>query len=414
MFNIDRWQEIFDAIAKNKLRTFLTGVSVGSGIFILVVLLGVANGFNNGVKRKFGNDTTSLISFKAGKTTKEFKGLNAGRQIKMNTTDLAFIKKKYNYFFDNGVAEMYKAGLVSSFGTKSGTYIVRGVFPEKLVVDNPEILIGRFINHKDYEGVLKVAVLGIKVAKDLFESPYDCIGKTIIIGAIKYKVVGVYHYENDRQNNDIFVPYTLLYKLYGKASLGSDLKFTISPEDDYGLALQKSEAFAKQIKKELQTIHKVHPDDVTGIDFYNSVKGAKDIYDLLFGMRVFFWGIGVLTLVAGILGVSNIMLIIVKERTKEIGIRKALGALPNSIIGMILQESIFITFISGLLGLIFGFFVLEIIGKYIQTDFIYNPSVSFGIAISTVILLVIAGMLAGYFPARYAAKIKTIIALRDE
>lgn len=414
MFDIDRWQEIFEAISKNKLRTFLTGISVGSGIFILIILLGVANGFKNGTDKKFRSDAANLINFWAGKTTKEYKGMAEGRRIKMVEDNYDLIQSQYQEFIEYQSANFWKNGMTTNYKTKSGTYRVIGAMTDRQFIENASLIAGRFFNQRDYDNYLKVQVIGIQVAKDIFGDFKKAVGKIVDTGGVRYKVIGVYEEENERENNIIYTPHSTLTKLYSSTNWGTGFMFTLHNEEDYDVALSKSEAFAQQVKAKLQRIHKVHPEDPTAIRYYNAVKGSKDIFLLIFGMKIFFWGIGLLTLVAGIVGVANIMLIIVKERTKELGIRKALGAQPKAIIIMILHEAIFITSISGLIGLLFGFGVLEVVGKYVETDFIINPRVDFNVAISTVILLVLAGAVAGYFPAKYAAKIKPIIALRDE
>ncbi|NIJ45585.1 putative ABC transport system permease protein [Wenyingzhuangia heitensis] len=414
MFNIDRWQEIFEAISKNKLRTFLTGISVGSGIFILIILLGVANGFKNGTKEQFARDAATLIEFWSNKTSKEYKGLNSGRRIKMTEEDYNLIKQTYKEDIEYESVDFWKNGLATSYQSKSGNYQVIGAMPDKQFLESAELLSGRFVNQKDVDKTLKVAVIGIEVAKELFTNYKTAVGKYITTGNVNYKVIGVFLDPNERENTRLYVPYSTLTQLYASVNWGSGFVFTLEPEENYDIALAKSEAFANQVKSKLQQIHKVHPDDVTAIRHFNAVEGSKEIYQLILGMKLFFWAVGILTLIAGVVGVGNIMLIIVKERTKEIGIRKALGAQPKTIIAMILHEAIFITSISGVIGLLFGFTVLEFIGGQIKTEFILNPKVDFSIAISTVILLVIAGVVAGYFPAKYAAKIKPIIALRDE
>lgn len=415
MFNIDRWQEIFEAISKNKLRTFLTGVSVGSGIFILIILLGIASGFKNGTEHQFSRDASTLIEFWSNRTSKEYNGMNSGRRIKMDIYDYDIITKQYKDVLEYEAAGFSKGNLTTSYESESGTYQLVGTMPDRLFLENATLVAGRFLNQRDYEASLKVAVLGIPVAEDLFKEPESGIGKIISIGKIQYKVIGVFQdIGGERDEARIYLPHTTLTTLYNTTNSGSSFLFTLNPIANYDLALAQTEAFAKQVKEKLQKRHKVHPDDLTAIRYNNSVENSKDIYMLILGMNLFFWMIGILTLIAGIVGVGNIMLIIVKERTKEIGIRKALGAQPKAIVAMVLHEAIFITSISGMIGLLLGFVVLEIIGGQIQTEFILNPKVNFSIAISTVILLVISGAVAGYFPAKYASKIKPIIALRDE
>ncbi|WP_010134690.1 ABC transporter permease [Ochrovirga pacifica] len=414
MFNIDRWQEIFDAIAKNKLRTFLTGVSVGSGIFILIILLGVANGFKKGTEKQFSRDAATLMHFWSGNTSKEYNGLNAGRSIKLTIDNYELIEKQYQEYIEYKSADYRRFGMTFNYKDKSGSYQFTGVMPDRQFLESADLVAGRFINQKDYDQKNKTIVIGTQVSETLFETHQQALGKRVQVNKIQFVVVGVFKDPNERENERVYLPHSTMLQLYHRERQGSSFLYTLHPEERYEDALAKSETFAAQVKAKLQKIHQVHPDDPTGIRYFNSVKNSKDLYQLIFGMKLFFWVVGILTLIAGIVGVGNIMLIIVKERTKEIGIRKALGAQPKAIVVMILHEAIFITSLSGVSGLFLGFLVLELIGKNLQTDFIYQPSVNFSIAISTVILLVIAGVIAGYFPAKYASKIKPIIALRDE
>lgn len=415
MFNIERWQEIFEAISKNKLRTFLTGVSVASGIFILIILLGVANGFNNGIQEQFSRDASTIIEFWSGRTTKEYRGMNSGRSVKMDVYDYNRIIKEYKDIIEYDAAGCRING-ITTYKSKSGSYGLIGAMPDRYFLENASMLSGRFLNQRDYNNLAKVVVIGSLVAKELFDEDIEgCIGEVVTTGGVNYKIVGVFKDPGgDRDESRLYAPYSTLMSIYNANEPQTGFMFTLNPEDSYDRMLSKSKAFAEQVKSKLQQKYKVHPEDSRAIRYYSSVENSKDIFMLIFGMKFFFWIIGILTLIAGIVGVGNIMLIIVKERTKEIGIRKALGAQPKAIIAMILHEAIFITSISGVIGLFFGFAVLEVIGSQVQTEFILNPRVDFSIALSTVVLLIIAGAVAGYFPARYASKIKPIIALRDE
>ncbi|WP_010178710.1 ABC transporter permease [Aquimarina agarilytica] len=415
MFDIERWEEIFEAISKNKLRTFLTGLSVGSGIFILIILLAVADGMKNGTKKQFERDIATKISFWTASTSKEYKGFNINRWISFKNNDYNYVTDQYKDEIEYKTTDFRNWGARAIYKDKNGSYQFRGVMPDMLFVTNATLNAGRFISERDISNNAKVVAIGIRVAKDLFTDYTKAVGEDIKINNIKFKVIGVFtDAGGERANSMLYSPLPIVAQLYNRPRDVGSFDFTLQPEDDYNLALQKSEKFAEQVKTYLQKKHHVHPDDLKAIRFYNAVDGNKDLYMLNLGMKVFFWGIGILTLIAGIVGVSNIMLIIVKERTKEIGIRKALGAQPKSIVKMILHESIFVTSISGGIGLIFALALLALVGPKIETDFILNPNVEFGVAIITVLLLIIAGAVAGYIPARHASKIKPIIALRDE
>lgn len=415
MFNIERWQEIFEAISKNKLRTFLTGLSVGSGIFILIILLGIAEGMKNGIGREFEEDASTLISFWGSNTSKEYKGLSLNRKIKFSAENYEYLNNKYVNELDHVTARYTKWDLVTTYKDKTGTYPVIGVMPGMQTVENAYINAGRFISEKDIENKSKVVVVGIYAAKDFFEDYTKAVGETLVIDSINYKVIGVYSDPGgERDESKLFIPNTNVVGLYSDPTNVGSFLLTLKPETDFELANLKAENFIEQYTEYLKKTNTVHPDDAKAVQSNNTLEHAKKFIELNLMIKLFFWGIGILTLIAGIVSVSNIMLIIVKERTKEIGIRKALGAQPNSIIAMILHESIFVTAVSGFIGLFCSIGLLMLISPMIETPFIYNPSVDFGVAVSTVIILIIAGAIAGFIPARHAAQIKPIIALRDE
>jgi putative ABC transport system permease protein len=414
MFNIERWQEIFEAIAKNKLRTFLTGISVASGIFILVILLGAGQGLQNGIQKQFERDADGLISVWSGTTTKEYKGLNPGRQIQFKNSDYDVSVQKFknqlsiksaNYIFWSGI-------LV--YGKETGNYRYIGVYPDYLAVENATVIEGRFINERDVLNSEKVTVIGQKVKLDLFKDKSP-IGEQLSIDNINFKVVGVFtDPAGEREETRVYIPLTTTQQAFGVGDKVSVLDFTLSKKETYEEALAQSNQFTEELGQLLRSKNTVAPDDKGAIEINSSIKNVKQFYDLNLYIRLFFWWVGICTIIAGVVGVSNIMLIIVKERTKEIGIRKALGASPLSIIGMILHESIFITTISGFVGLISSLALLELVGPQVQSDYFLNPEVDFGVALTTLVILVFAGALAGFFPAYRAAQIKPIIALRDE
>lgn len=414
MFNIERWQEIFEAIAKNKLRTFLTGVSVASGIFILVILLGAGKGLQNGIERQFENDANGLISFWSGTTTKEYKGLNPGRRIQFRNSDFDVSVQKFddkleiksaNFIFWNGVM---------AYGKETGNYRYIGVYPDYQAVENAKVVEGRFINDNDLINSEKVTVIGQKVKLDLFKDK-NPIGEQLVISGINFKVVGIFtDPAGEREESRVYLPFTTTQKAFGVGDKISNLDFTLKKKDTYEEALAQSNKFTKELSLLLKSKNMIAPEDDGAIGINNSIENAKQFYDLNLYIRLFFWWVGICTIIAGVVGVSNIMLIIVKERTKEIGIRKALGASPISIVGMILHESVFITTIAGFVGLLTSLLLLELVGPQIKSDYFLNPEVDFSVALTTLIILVVAGAIAGFFPAYRAAKIKPIVALRDE
>lgn len=415
MFNIERWQEIFQAIGKNKLRTFLTGVSVASGIFILVILLGAGKGLQNGIQNQFAKDATNKIQIYPGITQKEFNGLGIGRATQFKNRDYDIVTQKFENFIDNRskIYSVWSGNIV--YGKETGTYRIEGVNPNYQFIENASIKDGRFINISDIENYEKVAVIGNKVALDLFKNGEKALGKLINVSGTIYKVVGVFTDPGgERQESRAFIPISTAQRAY---SAGEDIRsmaFTMPMRDNFDQALKESENFTKQLDKLLKERHDIAPSDESALNIQNSLESAQKIYQLTGIIQTFFWGVGILTIIAGVVGVGNIMLIVVKERTKEIGIRKALGATPYSIVAMILHEAIFITLISGFLGLIFGLLLWAGIGPFIESDFFSHPEVDFNIAMTTVILLTVAGAFAGFVPAYKAAKIKPIVALRDE
>jgi putative ABC transport system permease protein len=414
MFNIERWQEIFEAIAKNKLRTFLTGISVASGIFILVILLGAGKGLENGIAKQFERDADGLIEIWTGTTSIQYKGLNPGREIQFRNNDYdvsvqkfdsQLVKKSASYSFWNGVIV---------YGKETGNYRYAGVYPDHQAIENATIINGRFINSNDLKGSEKVAVIGQKVKLDLFKDKSP-IGEEIAINNINFKVVGVFtDPAGEREESRVFLPLTTTQQAFGVSDKIKNMSFTLTKMATYEQALAQSNQFTQQLGQLLRSKNTIAPDDESAVGINSSIKNAKQFYDLNLYIRLFFWWVGICTIIAGVVGVSNIMLIIVKERTKEIGIRKALGASPISIIGMILHESIFITTISGFVGLLSSLLLLEFVGPQIKSEYFLKPEVDFSIALTTLALLVFAGALAGFFPAYRAAKIKPIVALRDE
>ncbi|MCB0426976.1 MAG: ABC transporter permease [Mangrovimonas sp.] len=414
MFDIERWQEIFETLRKNKLRTFLTGLSVASGIFILVILLGFGKGIENGVKSEFERDATNYITVSTWVTTKEYKGLNPGRFIQLKNDDFNTISKVYDEFFDKKSPSYHLWSALVSYKNQSGNYRIQGVTPGYQEIENAQIINGRFLNDADIQETRKVGVIGRRLKQDLFKDE-EPIGKQISIYGINITVIGVFTDPGgERDESRVYMPVnTAQIAFNGKDNLRS-MWWTIKMADDFEEAVALSNTLSQNIEHDVKVRHTVAPDDTSAVRVYNTLEEAKKIYSLIDKIKMVFWFVGIGTIIAGVVGVGNIMLIIVKERTKEIGIRKAIGAKPFSIISMILQEAVFVTMFAGLFGLIAGLGILEMVGPQIQSDFIKYPQVNFQIALTTVFLLVFAGALAGFFPAYRAARIKPIIALRDE
>ncbi|MFP4844163.1 ABC transporter permease [Winogradskyella sp. PE311] len=414
MFNVERWQEIFETLRKNKLRTFLTGLSVASGIFILVILLGFSSGIENGVTSEFQQDATNEISIRTRRTTKGYKGLNPGRYIQLKDEDFNNLSSTYDENLEYRSASYSIWGGQIAYKNETGNYRVRGVMPDEQFIENADMTIGRFLNYSDINDGKKVAVIGNKVKTDLFKGE-DPIDKNIAIWGINFKVIGVYTDPGgEREESNVFLPLTTVQRSFNGGDNIRDMSFTVKMSENFQEAVDLSKNLSFAIETDLKQKHIVAPDDVAAIRVNNTLEEAKKIYSLIDTIKAVFWFIGIGTIIAGVVGVGNIMIIIVKERTKEIGIRKALGAEPFSIIAMILQEAVFVTMFSGLFGLILGLGLLELVGPQVDSPFIKFPQVDFKTAIITVFILVAAGAFAGFLPAYRAAKIKPIVALRDE
>ncbi len=414
MFSIERWQEIFETLSKNKLRTFLTGLSVASGIFILVILLGFSKGIENGVRSQFEQDATNEISIWTNVTSKEYKGLNPGRQIQLTNESFNSVVSKYGDYLERKSPIYSIWGARVNYKNESGNYRVRGTNGDYQFIENADIGSGRFISAADIADSKKVVVIGNKIKKDLFKDE-DPINQNITIFDMPFKVIGVYFDPGgEREENGMYIPISTAQKVFNAGNNIRSMEFTSKMSDNFDEAVALSKNVSEAIEAQLKQMHIVAPDDTSAVRVWYTLEEAKKIYSLIDTIRAVFWFVGIGTIIAGIVGVGNIMLIIVKERTKEIGIRKALGALPMSIVGMILQEAVFVTMFAGLFGLIAGLGLLEAVGPQVDSDFIKYPQVDFAIALTTVFLLVFAGTLAGFIPAYRAAKIKPIIALREE
>ncbi|WP_036382509.1 ABC transporter permease [Muricauda sp. MAR_2010_75] len=414
MFDIERWQEIFDTIRKNKLRTFLTGLSVASGIFILVILLGFGQGMRNGIEHEFKQDASTSVWVWPGVTSKEYKGLNPGRRIQLVNENFEKASAMFNETIEYESARIFVGGVSVNYGKEALVYGIQGVGSDFQFIDNASMVEGRFINYQDEVSTGKVAIIGNKIKKDVFTEVDSPLGEFIDISGIPFKIVGVFNEMEDREEEVIYIPITTAQRVFNGGDRVSNMSYTLPPVENFDEAVAQSITFKNYLRQYLQQAHTIAPDDTGAIEVWSALEEAKRYYGLTNNIKLFFWFVGICTIIAGVVGVSNIMLIVVKERTREIGIRKALGAKPWSIIAMILHESIFVTAISGFSGLIFSMALLELVGPHIEVDYVMNPSVNFNVAFSTVLVLILAGTLAGFVPAWRAAKVQVIESLRDE
>ena len=409
MFNRDRWREIFETISKNKLRTFLSGFTVALGIFIFIILFGLGNGLKNTFQEFFLDDASNAIFLYPGRTSMPYKGFKANRRIEFENDDLADIKENFSFFLEH-LSPRISRGALTRYKNESNSYSTRAVAPGHQFVEKTILMKGRYINNSDINEKKKNAVIGRLVAKDLFKTE-DPVGKYINIGSSVFKVVGVFQDDGgDNEERNIYIPYTTRQLIEKSNNKLDQIVITFRKELGHAGAL----AFEKSLKKYFKEKKAIAPSDPNGIYIQNLTDDLKQSQQFAVVLQLIVSFVGLGTLIAGIIGISNIMVFVVKERTKELGIRKALGATPRSVIQMILQESVFITAISGYVGLILGVLVLENIGLKLEEYFIKNPFIDLGTAITATIILILFGAIAGYIPARRASNIKPIVALRDE
>ena len=410
MFDLDRWREIFQTLSKNKLRTALSGFTISFAILLFTLLFGVGNGLKHQFEKQFAGDAQNSVYIYSGTTTKPYKGLQSGRRIQYRNDDSQFINDKFEdeiQFFSpniqrNNIRVIYKG--------EQNNYTIRGVYPDYQPLESAVIQDGRFLSYLDLKRKAKVVAIGRLVEEDLFGN-LSAIGKEVNIEGISYKVVGVFNDPGgDGDERFIYTPFTTMQGMYKPNDEVDRFGLTFNPS----LNVDKAIAFSNLLTKLLKEKHNVDPRDQGAIRVRNYAEGTRDVQNFMMVLNVIILFIGIGTLIAGIIGISNIMVYIVKERTKELGIRKALGATPNSIIGMIMMESIFVTALAGYSGLLLGVFTLKALGDSLEKYFIINPSVETYVVVGATIILVIAGTIAGFIPAKRAARIKPIVALNDE
>lgn len=409
MFDSDNWREIFAGMKKNKLRTVLTAISVAWGIFILIILLGAGKGLYNGARAQFMSDAVNSIFVSNGQTSMGYKGYKPGRKIQLTREDFENVTSKDKGIELRSAVYNTRGNLILSYKEKHAGFLVRPVMPDHGKLENATLIEGRYINDIDIREGRKVCAIGKPVKEELFGKE-SALNKFIDAEGISYKVVGVFTDPGNGDNNRIYIPLTTAQKAYnGKNNIDF---FWISTTE---AGAERSEEIAENIRKQIGAKYSIHPDDHSALRVENWGNEYKKIMSMLTGINIFIWIIGVFTLIAGIVGVSNIMMIIVKERTKEIGIRKAIGATPASIVMQIIMEAVFITGIAGYVGLLGGIGILEMLNSIgIDSEFFRKPEVNFSVAVSATVLIIVSGALAGFIPALRAAKVAPVVALRDE
>ncbi len=422
MFDLDKWQEIFFTIKQNKLRTFLTAFGVFWGIFMLVFMLGAGSGLENGVKQEFAGFASNALFVWSRKTTVPYNGLQAGRRFQYTLENVKALQKKVKEI--EIVSPRIEVGTVPmSYGTKYASYSMRGETPELTKINAKVIVAGRFLNQIDIDEKRKVAVLGQSVAKELFgtetveNNPKEIVGKYFKARNVFFQIIGITKEVRSgnraaEEEEAIFIPITTAQQIF---NMGNKIDWFICTIDPKADAIE----IEKEVKLTLGSYHSVSPEDFSAIGSWNTSKEFQKFDTIFIAIRGFIWFVGIFTLLAGIIGVGNIMIITVKERTREIGVRKALGATPSSIISLILQEAVFLTALPGYIGLVTGTAVVFIVNTLLKSmkaenQFFSNPLIQWEVAVGALVLLIISGTIAGLIPAILAARVNPIEALRDE
>lgn len=409
MFDIDRWREIFQSMNKNKLRSVLSGFTVAFAILLFTLLFGVVSGLRNTFADAFVDDAANSMFVRVWKTSKPFRGLQSGRRVQLKNKDYNYVDNKYENKIQYMTARIYKNFSVA-YKSNQDTYRFRAVHPDHQFLEKTVMDEGRYINQKDLKESSKVIVIGRLVKSDLFgEKP--ALGKRVNVGGISYKVIGIFSDDGgDNEERQCYIPVTTAQRLYGNNDYISQINIGYNPN----LSLSQAIAFGNQLERDLRNKMDIHPDDQSALSVRNMAEANQNVNMFMLVLFFIVVIVGSGTLVAGIIGISNIMIFAIKERTKEFGIRKALGAQPSSIIGMVVQESVLITTIAGYLGLTLGTFILNQIGDGLEAYFIKDPSVDTSIVIGATIVLILSGLIAGYVPAKKASRIKPIVALRAD
>ena len=410
MFDLDRWREIFQSINKNRLRTVMSGFTIAFAILLFTLLFGVANGLGNFFKSAFANQTQNKMFIRVWKTTKPYKGLQTGRRIQLKNNDYKYIVEEYEDDIQ------YKSGRINKnltikYKNEASNYYVRAVHPDYQFLEKTSIYEGRYLNERDLKQQSKVIVIGRLLKKDLFgEKP--ALGKRVNVNGSSFLIIGIFSNEGgDNEERIAYIPLSTSQMIFGNNEYISQMYLGYDPN----LSTDAAIAFGKKVERDMRKKLNIHPEDQSALSVRNMAEANKIVVMITFALYLIIAFIGSGTLIAGIIGISNIMIFVIKERTKEFGIRKALGAKPSSIVGMVVQESVLITTLSGYLGLSIGTYTLSLIGNNLEEKyFIKDPSVSPGIVIGATIILILSGLIAGYVPAKKAARIKPIEALRAD
>ena len=423
MFDIDRWNEIWNALAKNKIRSLLTAFGVFWGIFMLIVMAGAGKGLENGIVEGVSKFAVNSAFFWTDRTAEPYKGFKRGRYWNMEAEDLVYLRNNVpdiEYITPKNFGGRNNGGPNVIRGKKNGAFNVKGDYPDYVNIDPCTVLKGRWINEMDIRDKRKVCVIGEKVFEQMFDPKENPLGEYLKISGVYYQVVGLIKPEtriniNGRTEESVSIPFTTMLQTYNMGNQVHFLAITAKKGVPVSVVEDKVKEF---IKKK----HSIAPTDLQALSSVNIEKEFKQMSGLFLGIQILTWIVGVGTLLAGVIGVSNIMLVIIKERTKEIGVQRAIGATPRTIISQIMLESVVLTTLAGYIGLSLGVGLLELVSRVLESTagksddrmFFTHPEVSLTVAISALAVLIIAGLFAGMIPATRAIKIKPIDALREE
>jgi putative ABC transport system permease protein len=388
----------------------MSGFTVAFAILLFTLLFGVASGLGNFFKTAFADDAQNMMFVRVGKTTKPYKGLQTGRRIQLKNSDYDYVADEYANNIQYQTARIYNNFSIKH-KNKADNYSVRAVHPDHKFLEKTIIDEGRYLNERDLQDKSKVLVIGRLIKKDLFGEKL-ALGKRVNVNGSSFLIIGIFSDEGgDNEERIAYMPVTTAQMMYGNNDYISQINLGYNPE----LSTEDAITFGKKVERDMRKKLNIHPDDQSALSIRNMAEANKFFGIIMLALYLIIAFIGSGTLVAGIIGISNIMIFVIKERTKELGIRKALGAKPSAIIGMVVQESVLITALAGYVGLSLGTYILSLIGNSLEEKyFIKDPSVSPGIVIGATIILIFSGLIAGYVPAKRAARIKPIEALRAD
>lgn len=419
MFDIDLWSEIISALKKNRMRSFMTAFGVFWGIFMLIIMSGAGKALENGVLDGVRAFATNSAFFWTERTSVPYAGFQRGRRWNYENTDIQYIREnvKEVEYLSPRLFGWQQGGNNTVRGIHNGAFNVYGDYPDYFKIDRWTPIKGRLINEIDILQSRKVCVIGERVVELMFTKDENPIGQYLKVSGVYFQVVGVIHAETriniggGKKEETIIIPFSTMQTAYNYGNVVHFFSVTSKPGT-------KVSDLEEKLKKLLKERHKIAPDDLQAIGSFNIEKEFVKFSALFLGIQVLTWIVGIGTLLAGVIGVSNIMLVIIKERTQEIGIQRAIGATPATVIKHIVAESVFLTVMAGYIGLSLGVGVLEILNRFLQSQgdkmFFRNPEVNLTMALSALAILVVAGIIAGLIPAKRAVSIKPIDAIRDE